>query len=132
MSQYSKYSPTGGGGGGGGVTSINSQAGPSVSIVAGTGISVVSGSNIITITNTGAGVEYVEYRIVTSGEAAAKSLTLTAGPATPANTFLDIVGGTSQIYSTDFTVSGTSLSWLGLGLDGLLSAGDILRIEYLS
>lgn len=130
MSQYTKYPVAGGGGSG--VTSINSQTGPAVSIVAGTGISIVSGSNIITITNTGAGTENVEYRTISSGEAAAKALTLSFGPLVPANVTLDTIGGTSQIYSVDYTVSGTTLSWNGLGLDGLLSAGDVLRIQYLS
>lgn len=131
MSQYTKY-PANTGGGSGNISDINGQVGPSVSIVGETGISVASGSNVITITNTSAGTQYVEYRTLTSGEAAAKQLTLSAAPLVAANTTLDTVGGTAQIYATDYSVSSSILSWNGLGLDGLLSAGDVLRIEYLS
>jgi hypothetical protein len=134
MAQYSKYSPAGsGGGGGGGVTSINSQSGPAITIAAGSGVSVNSVGNVVTITNTGSLPNaHTEYHTLLSGEITAKAITLTAIPAVAANTMLDTVGGTSQIYSVDFTVSGSTLSWNGLGLDGLLAAGDILRIQYLS
>lgn len=71
-----------------------------------------------------------EYRTLTGGEITAKQLTLSGTPASPTNVLLDIIGGTAQEYSVDFTVSGTTLSWNGLGLDGLLTAGDKLRIHY--
>jgi len=120
-------------GGGGGITSINSQSGPAVTISAGSGISVSSLANNITITNTGSGSsEVVEYRTISSGEAAAKSLTLSSTPMTAANVLLDIISGCSQEYGADFTVSVDVLSWSGLALDGILAAGDILRIAYFS
>ncbi len=40
------------------------------------------------------------------------------------------VGGISQQFGVDFITSGTQLSWSTLGLDGLLEAGDIMRIVY--
>lgn len=78
------------------------------------------------------GTQEVEYRTLTGGEAAAKSLTLSATPASASKVMVDLIGGSAQEYSVDYTVSGTTLDWNGLGLDGVLSAGDKLRINYLS
>lgn len=39
------------------------------------------------------------------------------------------VGGVRQQYGIDFIVSGSTISWSGLGLDGILEAGDVLQIE---
>lgn len=72
----------------------------------------------------------VEYRTITSGEATAKQLTLAFTPNVAANVMLDVVGGTAQISSVDYSVSGAVLTWNGLGLDSLLAAGDVLRIHY--
>ncbi len=72
----------------------------------------------------------VEYRTITGGEATAKSLTLAQSPAVPGEVMLDLIGGGAQNYSDDFTVSGTTLTWNGLGLDGILTAGDKVRINY--
>ena len=41
---------------------------------------------------------------------------------------LDVIGGSSQEYSVDYTVSGTTLNWVGLGLSGVLSTGDKLKL----
>jgi hypothetical protein len=45
---------------------------------------------------------------------------------------LDVAEGTIQIYGTDYTVSGTTLSWNGLGLEPLLESGMTLIINYVS
>ena len=78
----------------------------------------------------GTGSRLVELRTISSGEAAAKQLTLGATPATPNYTVLEISGAPSQFYGVDFAVSGAILSWSGLGLDGILSSGDQLTIIY--
>lgn len=78
------------------------------------------------------GTQEVEYRTITVGEAAAKSLTLSATPLSAGKVMLDVIGGSAQEYSVDYIVSGTTLSWNGLGLDGVLASGDKLRIHYLS
>lgn len=77
-----------------------------------------------------AGTQNVETRTITSGESTAKALTLVGTPVTPSQVILDISGAPSQIYSFDYTVSGSTLSWSGLGLDGLLTTGDNVRILY--
>lgn len=72
----------------------------------------------------------VETRTLSVGEAAAKQLTLSATPTSPTSTLLLPAGGPNQFYGDDFTVSGAVLTWSGLGLDGILAAGDKLTIIY--
>jgi hypothetical protein len=72
----------------------------------------------------------VEYRTITSGEATAKQLTLAVEPLTADEVMLDVKGGAIQFLGDDFTVTGDILDWDGLGLDGILVAGDKLRIAY--
>lgn len=69
-----------------------------------------------------------EFRTLTAPEAAAKEITLATTPTSLVT--LDIVGGCVQYLGLDYTVTGDVLSWDGLGLDGLLSAGDMLVISY--
>lgn len=38
--------------------------------------------------------------------------------------------GCAQFLGEDFAVNGTEVSWAGLGLDGLLEAGDIIHVDY--
>jgi hypothetical protein len=59
-----------------------------------------------------------------------KFVTLSGTPTTPSDTILDVIGGPSQDYSVDFTVTGSTLSWSGLTLDGVLIAGDKLIIQF--
>lgn len=44
--------------------------------------------------------------------------------------FLDVVGGTVQYEGEDFILVGDEIRWEGLGLDGLLDPGDILRVMH--
>lgn len=78
----------------------------------------------------GGNPQVVETRVVSSGEAAIKALTLTSVPGVPSEVILDVSGAPSQIYSLDYSISGSTLSWSGLGLDGLLTTGDNIRILY--
>lgn len=59
-----------------------------------------------------------------------KYVTLSGTPTTVTKTVVSVIGGDSQDYSIDFTVSGTQLSWNGLGLDGVLIAGDKLIVQF--
>lgn len=76
------------------------------------------------------GILEVEYRTLSAGEITAKQLTLTSTPVTGSKVIVDIIGGGPQVYNVDYTVAGAVLSWPGYGLDGLISAGDILRVQY--
>lgn len=118
-------------GSGGGVTSLNTQTGD-ITLVAGTNITITPGAGTLTINATGTGSTDVkiEMRTISAGEATAKALTLVQTPANAGEISLDIISGTSQFYGADYTVSGSTLSWTGLGLDGLLAAGDMVVITY--
>lgn len=78
------------------------------------------------------GAENVEYHSISSGEASAKQFTLAATPLTGSKVLVDIIGGVSQQYSVDFTISGNVFNWSGLGLDGLLTTGDVVRLHYMA
>lgn len=65
-----------------------------------------------------------------SGQVTAKAVTLTFAPTVPSNTRLTVIGGPEQNFSTDYTVSGSTLSWSGLALDGVLAVNDILNITF--
>ena len=45
-------------------------------------------------------------------------------------TYLIVQNAAPQIYGVDFSVSGKFLTWQNLGLDGLLSEGDLLSVVY--
>jgi hypothetical protein len=72
----------------------------------------------------------VETFILSPGDIAAKQVTLTSTPATPTKTQLDVKGYPSQYYTDDYVVTGNILDWTGLALDGLLIAGDKIRVVY--
>lgn len=73
----------------------------------------------------------VEYRTITGGEATSKSLVLSQTPVAPTMVMLDVIGGSAQEFSVDYTVSGSTVSWDTLGLDTIgIVAGDRFRIFY--
>jgi len=77
-----------------------------------------------------AGINNVVYHEVTAGEEVLKSFTIPSAPITENKTLVDIVGGSTQEYSVDFTLSGTTFNWSGLGLDGELTEGDVVRLQF--
>lgn len=72
----------------------------------------------------------VENRVITSGELASKQIILTYAPFDPTATSLDLITEGPQSYGTDFTITGNVLTWSSLGLDGVVTLGDKLRILY--
>lgn len=76
------------------------------------------------------GTENVPYFTLSSTDISNGYITLAATPAVPAKTMLDVIGGTSQEYGVDFQVVGAQLQWTGMGLDGVLIAGDKLRVHF--
>ena len=56
-------------------------------------------------------------------------ISLPTTPTQPSNTLLTVAGGPMQIYGVDYMVVGSALTWLGLGLNGILAVGDILSVE---
>ncbi len=72
----------------------------------------------------------VEQRTISAGEATARQITLVNTPASAADVLVDVIHGSAQEYSVDYTITGAVLDWNGLALDGLLAAGDKLRVAY--
>lgn len=75
-------------------------------------------------------VANVEYITFDATAIANKEITLTKTPADVTLVTWDIIYGSSQVYSVDFTVTGNTLSWLGKPLDGILAVGDSCRVTY--
>lgn len=71
-----------------------------------------------------------EQVVLSSGDITAKQITLANAPLNSAAVRLSVYGGPQQAIGTDYSVAGSTLSWSGLGLDGLLVAGDRLLIDY--
>lgn len=78
-----------------------------------------------------AGDVIVDTITLDAGMVAAKAVTLTDTPAVAAYTLLQLVRGGVQQFTADFTVSGTTLSWNGLGMDAIpMEVGDVLVVAY--
>lgn len=92
-------------------------------------VDTISGALNDKISAAGA-IDIIDYFTVTSGNVTSKSVTLSQTPVLAAAVGLDIVGGTTQYYGTDYTVSGTALGWNGLGLDGVIEESDKMRAIY--
>jgi hypothetical protein len=76
------------------------------------------------------GTFQVEYHTVTALEITNKEFTLSLTPSDPTKVLVDLVNGSTQVYSVDFSITVNVLGWNGLGLDGTIIAGDILRVVY--
>ena len=104
-------------------------------LTGGTGISSSGSTGNVLTSNGSSWITQVQnYNIyevtLNSSQIIAKSVTLPATPIAPTNTRLVVIGGPEQSYNVDFTVSGSSLSWASLGLDGILAISDQLIITY--
>jgi hypothetical protein len=77
----------------------------------------------------GGGSPTVQYYTVTSTDITNGYMTLSGTPAVAASTLLDVIGGSAQAYTTDYTVSGAQLTWTGT-LASTIASGDVLRIVY--
>lgn len=67
---------------------------------------------------------------VTSTDISYGFMNLTGIPNSPSTVRVDVSGGCAQQNGVDFTVSGTILSWAGLGMATVISAGDIIIISF--
>lgn len=77
------------------------------------------------------GAVYVEEHLLTSGEITAKEFTLTNTPVSSTTVAVHLVGGSVQLKTIDYIVTGgNKINWSGLSLDGLLTAGDYLVVTY--
>jgi hypothetical protein len=72
----------------------------------------------------------VERFTLTPTDITNKFITLAETPTDPSDTRLIVIGGGEQEYGIDFSTSGTTLTWNGLGLDGVLISTDDLIVVY--
>lgn len=75
---------------------------------------------------------YSEYYTLTSSEITAKEIVLPREVDNGSGVVFIPAGGIAQIPGTDFVVSGSTISWDGLGLDGSLAENDKVLISYTS
>lgn len=59
-----------------------------------------------------------------------KFITLSEVPLNANKTRLFVESAPTQVYGIDFTVTGSTLSWNGLGLDGVLEIGERIFVTY--
>jgi hypothetical protein len=68
---------------------------------------------------------------LTEGQVTAKAFDLASAPNSGASIVLFPLGGLPQSFGDDFGLSGSTISWTGLGMDSLgLVAGDKIRVIY--
>jgi hypothetical protein len=88
-----------------------------------------NGSGVLSWASVSSGAPTVQYYTVTGTDITNGYMTLSGTPASPTSTLLDVIGGTAQAYTTDFTVSGAQLTWAGT-LASSIASGDVLRIAF--
>jgi hypothetical protein len=59
-----------------------------------------------------------------------KAFTLVHTPDSVRSVLVVPAGGPPQLPEIDFNIIGSQLIWSGLGLDGILEAGDLILIHY--
>jgi hypothetical protein len=70
--------------------------------------------------------------VITAPEAADKKFTLPTTPVSPNEVICDVIGGVEGVNGSDFIIVNDEFRWDSLGFDGLLSAGDEIRLVYFS
>lgn len=71
------------------------------------------------------------HHVLTVGEISAKEITISPIPLVPSEVIVTVIGAPSPSeYLLDYTIIGATLSWNGLGLDGLLEAGEKILLRY--
>ena len=73
---------------------------------------------------------YIDRITLNSTDITNKYVTLSTTPTSVSSVLLEVIGGISQDYLADFSVSGSTLTWNGLGLDGILAVGDKLIVQF--
>lgn len=78
--------------------------------------------------------EIVSYHTVSLTDVMNKNFSITVAPGQGAKLRLYTIGGTTLKYGVDYLVDVGALkvTWDGLGLDGLVAAGDEFQLVYLT
>jgi hypothetical protein len=115
-----------GSGGGSGVTSLNGETG-ALAITAGPNITITPSGSDIEISATSG--ETVQEFTLSPTDISNGYVTLSTTPVNPTLALLNVIGGPMQSYGSDFTISGTHLSWTG-NLASVIASGDMLVVQY--
>ena len=91
---------------------------------------VYVGNKLSTAGSVGKSFAVDEYTLTSGQVDTTKQITLTNTPTNDADVQLVVYGGVAQNEGPDYSVSGTTLSWNGLGLDGIIEAGDKIAVSY--
>ncbi len=68
--------------------------------------------------------------VLTAAQIASKSIYLQHTPADPESVELEAKGAPNLIHGNAFTVTGSTISWDGNDIDGILAEDDIVGIRY--
>lgn len=77
----------------------------------------------------------IETFVLTGTNITNKYVSLSSVPSPASSTLLWIGEGAQQVYTDDYVINGTftqRLEWVGLTLDGELTAGDTMVVQYLT
>jgi len=84
------------------------------------------GSSVISVS----GEWKVEYHTVTALEHTAKQFSMSETPSDNDQVLVDMLNGSTQQNAVDYNITGAIFDWNGLGLDGVINIGDIIRLAY--
>jgi hypothetical protein len=73
---------------------------------------------------------FTEYVCISSSDIENKFFNLSFMIEDSSEVVINVIGGTSQELGTDFYVLNNMIKWDGMGLDGQVRAGDVLRVIY--
>jgi hypothetical protein len=76
-------------------------------------------------------LEVVDHQ-VTPAEETAKKFILAVTPPNPAKVIVDLYSGGARRFNSDYTIVSDEFRWNGYALDGLLLAGNWVRLVYVS
>ena len=97
-------------------------------------IQIKVGSGVVRDTNglslTGLTSVVIEDHVVTTSDMTSKSITLSQSTSDPNKVALTVYGGLPQNIGTDYTGTSTMVTWNGMGLDGVIAAGEEVRLVY--
>ena len=68
---------------------------------------------------------------LTSTQVANRAVGLTNTPAIAESVILAIEGAPSQVQTRSYNLSGSTVSWAGTDLEGVVSVGDVFSIKYI-
>lgn len=96
-----------------------------------TGGGIVRDADGLSVDAAAINAQYILQHTLTASDITSKSFTLDQPMASTNQIQLTVLGGVMQTYATDYTAAdSTTVSWSGLGLDGVVVTGDLMSVTY--